>query len=869
MGENAEASLEKAGRSPGRKGVFVVGVLTVLLAVVTVWTVPRPTGDLYVALAAGRDILNGRLTKLDDWSFSTAGRVWVNQNWGTHLLYYLFYRAFGGKEGHLTGGVPDGEDSGEIGLVVLKLLILLTGATFLTLACHRRGTAWPIALIVAGGVIAAGRSFIDLRPNLTTLMFVPVMLHLLYRTAEKPRRIWLVMVVFGLLWANLHGGFFLGLMTMGFWSLCMIVPPMLREKPLRKLMLGFVWAAAAGLIGWAFAVEGGYEGKSVFLGACLGAAALALHVIHTLKRRLAGAKPGEARAEYRAAFAASVGPRWQYLAATAGAFVLAGVVTPFGVHNLFRDYSKLSMPFWEIWNLSHPFVVMAGADSELWQSVIEWHSIFTASPRTFGTSWEFFGIVGLFAVLVPLHVTVKLAKRRAVNLEDLVLVVGMVVLAVAVTAQAQPMWGKFAPFVDLFSRSPALKLQLAGVLEQRHGWMAVMIVYPLIGLFSAGVGVAAGAQLLFGKRQFERFSAGRIGMMIFEVVMAAGGIYLAFGARRFIPLSLILLAPLLARRVQWLLTSLGRLWPTLVAGVAVLVVIGVQAHTNLMRYLPYSPLVRNRSMLRNMIVYRMFPPGPRDFLYDNDMEGRVFNEWRWEGYLRWYCPGLKMYLGGRAQQVYDVETYKLQRRILGGRELPSVLEEMKIRWIVVPMNPGYAKLLHAAVYARAARWVSVYCDGENIVLANSRLPECQEAIRRCIGGRLKYRDPAVAALSRAVCFSSRRVGAAKKAIAALKESHRLAKDRPIFQSYSSLGDLYKKLPVNTKAEIAYFEAENRRLAGLDYHWGRIEVLRCRQWVLNMLASLYKADKNPEKFDWARNEMVKIGREVEAVVDKWR
>ena len=79
------------------------GAVALAVALV-VAVVPVPTGDLFVALAGGRDALAGRLGAPDDWSFATAGRPWVNQNWGSGVLFY---------------GVH--ELAGEYGLVALKL----------------------------------------------------------------------------------------------------------------------------------------------------------------------------------------------------------------------------------------------------------------------------------------------------------------------------------------------------------------------------------------------------------------------------------------------------------------------------------------------------------------------------------------------------------------------------------------------------------------------------------------------------------------------------------------------------------------------------------------------------------------------------
>jgi len=78
-----------------------------------------------------------------------------------------------------------------------------------------------VAFLAAGGAVGAGKSFIDLRPNLTTLAIAPVMLWLLYRTSEKTHRIWwaLLLAVF---WANAHGGFIFGLAVMGLWTICLL-----------------------------------------------------------------------------------------------------------------------------------------------------------------------------------------------------------------------------------------------------------------------------------------------------------------------------------------------------------------------------------------------------------------------------------------------------------------------------------------------------------------------------------------------------------------------------------------------------------------------------------------------------------------------
>jgi len=897
---NAESLPGGAPGGAGRNVLLAVALVTVALSVMTVWSVPRPTGDLYVGLAAGRDIMAGKMGKVDDWSFATEGRVWINQNWGTNLLYWV-----------------SNELGGETGLLILKMLMLMTGAFFLVLACRRRDADWPVALIVSAGVIAAGRSFIDLRPNLTTLMFVPVMLHLLYRTAEKPHRIWLTMVAFGVIWANLHGGFTLGLLAMFFWATCVVFLPMLGRERLAAWVPGVAIAASAAASLWYIvdANSGAAVTGTVIPPKAIWAVvgfATSLAIWYGIRRRVAPAGragTGGGRGPVADRIKEHLRSKWPYLAAAFGAVVLAGVVTPFGIHNALRDFRKLSMPFWEMWNLTHPLVVTFGQDSEVWRSVIEWHNLFSTLPNelpnTFGTSWEFFGIVGLFCALAPLSVAVKIHDKKLLDVEDAVLLAVIIGLCVVIVAQAAPIHGAFGQIIDKYEFERGVPAEgMYGIRLQYYGWLTVLIVYPLIGLFTVGVSIAAISDWMV-RRQMAPWSAERIGIVVFDVCMAAGGIKMAFGARRFMPLSLMLLAPLLARRMQWLAgwlgemlagwldeTAAGRekpgrtkaghaaakppltpaqglLWhlPTVIIGLSVLAVIGIQAAANYNHYRTDSPLVRYRSVLKNMIVYQEFCPYAKDFIRDNDLSGRCFNEWRWEGYLQWYCPKLTMLIGGRAQQAYAIETYKLQRDLLGGLVPLSRLQDMGVRWIIVPWKgEAYNSLINRAMYGQGAAWVPVFYDGENIILANSRLPECQEVIRRCRAGQLRYPNKAYAHLSRGMCLSSAAINLPVQAVADIKKAQQL---EPISMSYVMLSDLYNRAALPSAGEINYLEGETRRLEKMDYHClDGFEILRCRLYALSVLGQYYRRTGQLSQVSRVAAEVNAINELMGRVAEEW-
>jgi hypothetical protein len=721
------------------------------------------------------------------------------------------------------------------------------------------------------------------------------------------------MLVFGVIWANLHGGFTLGLLAMFFWATCVVILPMLGRERLSAWVPGVAIAASAGASLWY--IVGASSGAPVTgtvippkaIWAVVGFAT-SLAIWYGIRRNIAASGRtgrGDGREPVADRVKKHLRSKWPYLAAAFGAVVLAGVVTPFGIHNALRDFSKLSMPFWEMWNLTHPLVVTFGQDSDVWRSVIEWNSIFTASPSTFGTSWEFFGIVGLFCVLAPLSVAVKIHDKKLLDAEDVVLLAVIVGLCVVIVAQAAPIHSAFGQIIDRYEFERSAPAEgMYGVRLQYYGWLTVLIVYPLIGLFTVGVSIAAVSAWL-GCRQMAPWSAERIGIVVFDVCMAAGGIKMAFGARRFMPLALMLLAPLLARRMQWLAGWLGEIvagwlgetqvgrdkpsrtkaghaaakppltpaqalaWhlPAIIIGLSVLAVIGIQALDNYKHYRPDNPRVRYRSVLKNMIVYQEFCPYAKDFILDNGLSGRCFNEWRWEGYLQWYCPKLKMFIGGRAQQAYAIETYKFQRDLLGGLVPLSRLQDMGVRWIIIPWKgEAYNSLINRAMYGQGAAWAPVFYDGENIILANSRLPECQEVIRRCLAGELRYPNKAYAHLSRGMCLSSALINRAQNAVADIKKAQQL---EPISMSYVMLSDLYNRAALPSAGEINYLESEARRLEKMDYHClNGFEILHCRLYALSLLGQYYKRTGQLSQANRVAAEVNAINELMGRVAEEW-
>jgi hypothetical protein len=173
-----------------------VSLLWWLAVILTCWSFGFTTmqgSDLWWHLAGGRWIAQTRtLDFTDPFSFTCHGRPWFHPEWLTDVILHAWARLFG-----------------MASLVWWKWVILV--ATFgllfrlLRQICGRSGSAY-LAMLAA---IAVGAPFFDLRPQLHTFLgFVVILAFAL----PLSRRLWLLPLVF-MLWANLHSGFLLGLIT--------------------------------------------------------------------------------------------------------------------------------------------------------------------------------------------------------------------------------------------------------------------------------------------------------------------------------------------------------------------------------------------------------------------------------------------------------------------------------------------------------------------------------------------------------------------------------------------------------------------------------------------------------------------------------
>ena len=176
--------------------------------------------DLWGHVFFGRAILaTGVIPRVDTYAYTTAGQPWVDHEWLSQVLMAGLFSALG-----------------SAGLVTAKFAVAV--ATFaLVLARLRRRSATSAIEGVTGllTIAAMARGF-GIRPQVLTYLALAVLL-LLLDDYQRGRRavLWLFPAIF-VLWANLHGGFVLGLGILALFSCARLVGPERSLRPAAALI---------------------------------------------------------------------------------------------------------------------------------------------------------------------------------------------------------------------------------------------------------------------------------------------------------------------------------------------------------------------------------------------------------------------------------------------------------------------------------------------------------------------------------------------------------------------------------------------------------------------------------------------------------
>jgi hypothetical protein len=184
--------------------------------------------DLAYQVKAGELMLAERaLLRTDVLAWTTAGRPWLDQNWGAQVLLYGLWRL------------------GGFALVTVVNAACTVAAWGLVAAACRRWTASLrlIAGAVLVGYLAAAAGF-SARPQMFSLLLFAAELYLLEVARARPR-VALAIPLLMPLWANLHGAFVVGV---GLLVIEAVAAAWRRDRPAAARYLLVTAASVAGLL---------------------------------------------------------------------------------------------------------------------------------------------------------------------------------------------------------------------------------------------------------------------------------------------------------------------------------------------------------------------------------------------------------------------------------------------------------------------------------------------------------------------------------------------------------------------------------------------------------------------------------------------
>jgi hypothetical protein len=151
-------------------------------------------GDMARHIRLGEVILDqGALPRTDLFSHTMGGKPFIAFEWGSEVLYALAYRI-----------------AGLVGVVTLAGLTLALAYALVARFLVRRGGDPLLAYFVSMTAAVLSAAHWLARPHLFTMLLVVVLLELMVR---PQRKLWPYVPLF-VIWANLHGGFFYGCITL-------------------------------------------------------------------------------------------------------------------------------------------------------------------------------------------------------------------------------------------------------------------------------------------------------------------------------------------------------------------------------------------------------------------------------------------------------------------------------------------------------------------------------------------------------------------------------------------------------------------------------------------------------------------------------
>jgi hypothetical protein len=185
-----------------------------------------------------------------------------------------------------------------------------------------------------------------------------------------------------------------------------------------------------------------------------------------------------------------------------------------------------------------------------------------------------------------------------------------------------------------------------------------------------------------------------------EVAFIVLALYYSLTYVRFIFLAGILLPPVFAKRLKLMspYDSSSDQWRPNAACLAVLLSLFIVS-------------VPHPSRIKNPVKY---PAGAVAYMKTNRIQGRMFHEWVWGGYLIWHMPESKVFIDGRGEPYGPTGVFKDYMSAVSIQNPQAVLDKYQVEYVLMPAESPLAKFLESS-----PRWIVRYRDDTSVLFHRS------------------------------------------------------------------------------------------------------------------------------------------------------
>jgi hypothetical protein len=113
-----------------------------------------------------------------------------------------------------------------------------------------------------------------------------------------------------------------------------------------------------------------------------------------------------------------------------------------------------------------------------------------------------------------------------------------------------------------------------------------------------------------------------------------------------------------------------------------------------------------------------YPDGAVAYMKANGIQGRLFNDWDWGGYLIWHMPEMKVFIDSRGDPYGSTGVFKDYWSAITDQNPQAVFDKYQVEYVLMPVDSTLSKVLMTK-----ATWTQIYKDDASVLFHRSATPQ--------------------------------------------------------------------------------------------------------------------------------------------------